>query len=181
MSNPVTPRRGQMIEMHCPSCNKLVGTYAVGEYRYGSPLKVCPKCKTEYINPVFHEIEIDGIAPDAFDMKKLLLAMLLGVVFFIVSAGIHYFEVTTKDYYHTVYIFMMLISTVVFFFAIGNIIMIKTGFKAKRNERMRQESAKRLSDPDYARKLAELGYNVPEKYLPEDYLRQNNAEASENN
>ena len=175
-----TPLRGQMIEMHCPNCNKLVGTYGVGEYRYGSPLKVCPKCKTEYINPVFHEIEIDGIAPEAFDIKRLLIALVFGIVFFAIGAGIHYFEVTTKDYYHYSYIFIMLISVMVIFFAIGNII-IKTGLKAKRNERLRQESADRLSNPRYAVWLHQHGYNVPEKYLPEEYLRQYKTEASENN
>ena len=170
------PRRGQTMEIHCPQCGKLVGTFVVGDYRYGNPLRVCPKCKTEYINPVFHEIEVDGISPDAFDMKRLLIGLLVGVVFFAISAAIHYFEVTTQDYYHTSFIAIMVISAIAVFFSIGNIILIKTGLKAKRTEQKRKESAERLSNAEYALKLKKLGYNVPEKYLPENYSADNKAE-----
>ncbi len=178
MSN--APRRGQTMEIHCPRCGKSVGTFVVGDYRYGCPLKVCPKCKSEYINPVFHEIEVDGISPDAFDMKRLLFGIIMGVVFFAVSAGIHYYEVTTQDYYHTACIAIMIISAIAVFFAVGNIILIKTGFKAKRTERMRQESAERLSNPRYAVRLKELGYNVPDKYLPKEYTASETAETQNN-
>ena len=163
------PRRGQTMEIHCPNCGRLVGTFVVGDYRYGCPLNICPKCKAEYINPAFHEIEVDGISPDAFDIKKLLLGILMGVVFFAVSAGIHYYEVTMQDHYHTSCIAIMVISAIAVFYAIGNIIFIKTGLKDKRTQKKRQESAERLSNPHYAMHLKELGYNVPEKYLPAEY------------
>ncbi len=157
------------MEMHCPNCGRLVGTFVAGDYRYGSPLKTCPKCNAEYINPVFHEIEVDGISPDAFDIKKLLIGILIGVIFFAVGAGIHYYEITMQDYYHTSCIAIMIISAIAVFYAIGNIILIKTGLKDKRTQRKRQESAQRLSNPQYAARLKELGYNVPEKYLPQEY------------
>lgn len=164
-----SPRRGQTMEIHCPNCGRLVGTFVVGDYRYGCPLKTCAKCNAEYINPVFHEIEVDGISPDAFDIKKLLVGILVGVVFFAVGAGIHYYEVTTQDYYHTSCIAIMIISAIAVFYAIGNIIFIKTGLKDRRTQKKRQESAERLSNPHYAMHLKELGYNVPEKYLPQEY------------
>lgn len=157
------------MEIHCPNCGRLVGTFVVGDYRYGSPLKNCPKCRAEYINPVFHEIEVDGISPDAFNIKLLATGILSGIIFFAISAVIHYFEVTTQRYYHTVPIAIMIISVIVILFAAGNIILIKTGLKAKRTERKRQESVERLSNPTYASRLKELGYNVPEKYLPQEY------------
>ena len=164
-----SPHRGQTMEIHCPDCGRLVGTFVVGDYRYGSPLKTCPKCGAEYINPVFHEIEVDGISPDAFDIKKLLVGILIGIVFFAVAAGIHYYEVTMQGYYHTSCIAIMVISVIIVFFAIGNIIFIKTGLKEKRTQRKRQESAQRLGNPQYAARLKELGYNVPKKYLPQEY------------
>jgi len=165
MSNQSAPRRGQTVELSCPHCGKKVGVFAGGQYNYGSPIKICPKCGKEYVNSFFHEIEIDGINPDAFDMKRLIIGIILGIVIFAVSAGIHYFEVTVQRYYHYAFIGMMIISAMVFVFCIANIILIKTGLKAKRTEKMRRESAARLANPDYARKLAEHGYNVPEKYL----------------
>ena len=157
------------MEIHCPNCGRLVGTFVVGDYRYGSPLKNCPKCKAEYINPVFHEIEVDGISPDAFNIKLLATGILIGIIFFAISAVIHYFEVTTQRYYHTAPIAIMIISVIVILFAAGNIILIKTGLKTKRTERKRQESVERLSNPAYASRLKELGYDVPEKYLPQEY------------
>ena len=167
MSNE--PRRGQMMEIHCPNCNRTVGAFVVGDYRYGNPLKICPKCKTEYINPAVHEIEVDGISPDAFDMKKLLLGMIMGVVFFFIGAVILYLEVTRKGYYHTSNIAIMVISAIAFFYALGNIFFIKTGIKAKWTERKRQESVERMSNPEYALRLKKHGYDVPEKYLPQEY------------
>ncbi|MBQ8177094.1 MAG: hypothetical protein IJ035_08700 [Oscillospiraceae bacterium] len=164
-----SPRRGQMMEIHCPNCGRLVGTFVVGDYRYGSPLKICKKCKTEYINPAVHEIEVDGISPDAFDMKRLLIGILVGIVFIIIGAAIFYFEVTRKGYYHTSTIAIMVISAIAIFYALGNIFFIKTGIKAKWTERKRQESAERMSNPEYALRLKEHGYNVPEKYLPQEY------------
>lgn len=167
MSNE--PRRGQLMEIHCPNCNRTVGTFVVGDYRYGNPIKTCPKCKTEYINPAVHEIEVDGISPDAFDMKKLLLGMIMGVVFFIIGAVIFHLEVTRKGYYHTSNVAVMVISVIAFFYALGNIVFIKTGIKAKWTERKRQESVTRMSNPEYALKLKNHGYNVPEKYLPQEH------------
>ena len=167
------PRRGQMMEIHCPSCGRIVCTYVAGDYRYGSPLKNCPKCSSEYINPAVHEIEVDGISPDAFDMKKLILGMIMGVVFFIIGAVIFHLEVTRKGYYHTSNIAIMVISVIAFFYALGNIVFIKTGIKAKWTERKRQESVSRMSDPEYALRLKAHGYNVPEKYLPKEYSEKN--------
>ena len=178
MSN--APRRGQTMEIHCPQCGKSVGTFVVGDYRYGNPLRTCPKCKAEYTHPAFHEIEIDGISPDAFDIKKVLVGIIVSIVLFAISAGIHYYEVTTQDYYHIAIIAIMIISPICIVFSIGNIIFIKTGLKAKRTERMRQESADRLSNPRYAVRLKELGYNVPDKYLPKEYTAHDRAETQIN-
>lgn len=164
------------MELYCPSCGKRVAFFVVGDYRYGSPVKNCPKCNAEYINPVFHEIETDGISPDAFDMKRLLIGLIAGVIFFVIGAGIHYFEVTTQNFYHTSYIAIMLISAIAVLFSIANIFLIKTGFKEKRTEKKRKESTKRLSNPEYALKLKNLGYNVPEKYLSKNYSAHNEAE-----
>ena len=164
------------MDIFCQGCGKKVESFVVGDYRYGSPLKACPKCNREYINPVFHEIETDGISPDAFDVKKLLIVLLIGVVFFIIGAVMHYIEVTTLDYYHTVYIAIMAISAIIILFVTGNIFLIKTGLKAKRNERKRQESIQRMSNPAYALRLRELGYNVPQKYIPEENTVHNKTE-----
>lgn len=168
------PNRGQMMEIHCPHCGRMVGKFVAGDYRYGSPIKICPKCKNEYINPVIHEIEVDGISPDAFDMKKLLMVILMGIVFFVIAAAVHYYEITTQDYYHTSCIAIMIISAIIIVYSLANILFIKTGIKAKWTEGKRQESVKRMNDPEYALKLKEFGFDVPDKYLPQEYTENNN-------
>jgi len=49
--------------------------------------------------------------------------------------------------------------------SIADIILIKTGLKAKKLERLKNESEDRLRDRSYAETLRQLGYNVPDKYL----------------
>jgi len=48
------------------------------------------------------------------------------------------------------------------------VIRIKSGKEAKILLKLVQESEKRLQDESYARRLYNLGYKVPEKYLPKD-------------
>jgi hypothetical protein len=49
--------------------------------------------------------------------------------------------------------------------AIYQIIIILTGIKRKKFEKLRQESEERLQDYNYAKTLVSLGYSVPEEYL----------------
>ena len=48
------------------------------------------------------------------------------------------------------------------------VIRIKSGKEAKILLKLVQESEKRLQDENYVRRLYNLGYKVPEKYLPKD-------------
>ncbi|WP_295053266.1 hypothetical protein [uncultured Fibrobacter sp.] len=48
------------------------------------------------------------------------------------------------------------------------VIRIKSGKEAKLLLKLVQESEKRLQDENYVRRLYNLGYKVPEKYLPKD-------------
>jgi hypothetical protein len=48
------------------------------------------------------------------------------------------------------------------------VIRIKSGKEAKLLLKLVQESEKRLQDESYVRRLYNLGYKVPEKYLPKD-------------
>ena len=48
------------------------------------------------------------------------------------------------------------------------VIRIKSGKEAKLLLKLVQESEKRLQDENYVRRLYNLGYKVPKKYLPKD-------------
>lgn len=157
---------GQIYSVYCPKCNHCDGRFGGNDYRYGSPLRTCPKCKTQFINSYYHEIEIEGISPIALNAKRTLIGLAVGILFFVIAAGIHLYEITYKDYYHTMPIYMMIICAIVIVYAIIDFILIKTGFKNKRTEKKREESIQRLKNTQYALQLKALGYNVPEKYLP---------------
>lgn len=158
-------RGGMIYSIYCPKCNRCDGRYGGNDYRYGSPLRTCPKCGTHFINRFYHEIEIEGVSPIAFDAKRTLFGMAVTAAIFLVGASVHWYEITFQDYYHTAPIFIMAVSAIAFIYSIFDIIMIKSGIKDRRTQKKREESAARLSDPQYALKLSELGYNVPEKYL----------------
>ena len=49
--------------------------------------------------------------------------------------------------------------------SIIEIILILTGAKQKRFDKLKRESEDRLNDKSYAYILSDLGYNVPDKYL----------------
>ena len=52
--------------------------------------------------------------------------------------------------------------------AVTDIIKVKSGKRQQELQKEQQASKERLSDPEYAKALKELGYEVPEAYLPEE-------------
>ncbi len=157
---------GTTVELKCPHCGKIVATRAANQYRYGSPLKNCRFCKENYLDPFFHELAAEPPAPNAFSVKQKLFgaAMLAGI--FVFCLAFYWFEVTYMNIYHIMFPALMTVTAVGEIGFIAEIILIKTGFKERRTERLRKESAERLKNPVYARELARLGYPVPAEFLP---------------
>ena len=159
---------GTVAELKCPHCGKIVSTRAANDYRYGSPLKNCRFCKENYLDPFFHELAAEPPAPNAFSVKHKLFGMVVFAVVFAVCFGFHWLEVTYEDSYHPMFAWLMVLTAVGEILFLAEIILIKTGFKERRTERLRKESEERLKNPVYARELARLGYPVPREYLPEE-------------
>ncbi len=90
--------------------------------------------------------------------------MLLGLAFFAAAFLLNLWT-TKSGYYSLRGRFIILIAGLIILFALADAIMIKTGIKEKRLEKKRLESAARLQNPEYAKTLAEFGYQVPDKYL----------------
>lgn len=126
---------------------------------YGSPIRVCEYCHNTFIDKDFIEIAISGIQP--IDKKKVspqaIAILVSGVFFFILSLYL----------LSEVWIFFPL-ALLMFGFSIYNIIDEYRGYEKRivylENESV--ESKKRLSNPQYALALKEIGYKVPSKYLP---------------
>lgn len=115
----------------CPYCNAKIFPYSAEEWLYGSPIKTCKKCSKNYIDNRYHEIAVEGAAPNTLSVKRNVIGIIVMLI---------------------------------------DLIRIITGTKAKKLEKLRIESVKRLQDKNYAQELFLIGYCVPEEYLSDsDY------------
>ncbi len=150
--------------LKCPNCNKNIGTIE-DDYLYGSPLRMCPKCKQTYHDPRYHEIAIEGIRqndinPDAeFIAKKRKSGMLtiLGGVGVMVA-----------------FILLIFVGWIFYLFPVISVMLISGGISTLSStsesaiekkrlalESERQLSLARMQNPQYVAQLRSLGYNVP--------------------
>ncbi|MDO5561099.1 MAG: hypothetical protein Q4F95_16095 [Oscillospiraceae bacterium] len=149
----------------CPNCGADILFYNSLQWYYGSPLRTCRRCGAEYFDDRYHEIEIDGYEPDAFNITKDRLAAVVGLIITVVFACVHVFEVTHLTRFFPGYALLSLIGVFAMLFGITDAVMIATGRKEKRLEKLRCRSEERLKNKQYAHKLYNHGYKVPEKYL----------------
>ena len=149
----------------CPHCNKKISDYAANKYMYGSPIRVCKKCNGAYLDVNYHEVAIDGFPPDELSMKKGVKSALIGGAIFLVCAAIFVLELLFSDKIHIYPPIAAVFGIIIVITSIVDVIKVKSGAKVKELEVMRFQSIERLRNPDYARQLAELGYNVPEEFL----------------
>ncbi|HBH95850.1 MAG TPA: hypothetical protein DDX91_08850 [Ruminococcaceae bacterium] len=159
--------------IRCPNCGKRIPQSDQKQYLYGSPIKFCKKCRGAYVDRSYHEIAIDGFPPSEMNAKTGLKSALVGIIMFVTCAGIFITEIIYSGRYHRIFPVLAVMGIVLVFIGIIDSIRVKTGSKAKSLEKKRQESVQRLRDPNYAVQLKELGYNVPDEFLPVEYLQQN--------
>ena len=158
----------QQIEIKCESCGKKLLTYTPnGSKKYESPLKECKKCGNIYADPRCHEIALEGIPKDEFMIAPNVVLMILGGL--VLWRGIYLFGMKQMNMPDEMQWFLptvfSLLGAVMLIAGITQIILIKSGAKAKKFERLKRESEQRLCDKSYAFALKQHGYNVPEKYL----------------
>lgn len=154
----------------CPNCGKKLSNYNPNSYLYGSPIRYCKKCKGAYVDRNYHEIAVDGFPKEEMKASAGLKTALIGLIVSVVAAGIFLCEIMFSEYYHTIFPILAVVGIVMIVMGIVDSIRVKSGAKAGSMEKLRQESIGRLQNPQYAMQLAELGYNVPQQYLPEGYV-----------
>lgn len=153
----------------CPNCGKKFFNRNANAYYYGSPIKFCKKCSGAYIDPNYHEIAVEGFPPSEVNVKTGLKIALVGLITAVVCGGVFIFELTYSFRYHRVFPVMAVMGIVFIVIGIIDSVRVKTGSKSKAMEKLRQESIQRLRDTNYALRLKESGYNVPEEFLPQGY------------
>ena len=154
------------LEFKCPSCGKKLFSYEARTRKYGKMTGVCKKCNATYIDPRYKELAIIGIPEDEFSVLSYVLLILLGGFFFWRAS--HLFAVkqlgTPDSMQWLMPSVFALIGAALVIGGIAEIIMIKTGLKEKKMNKLLAESEQRMKDRTYVKMLLDMGVPVPEKY-----------------
>lgn len=156
----------------CPACNQ---PYEKNFYsgkpkpeekiRYGSPIKVCKYCKKEFIDSDYKEIALEGV-PNKDDFKRFTK----GTISYTIAAFVMAFFAYIFEFRFLPIVFILLGMII-----IGSDIITYTK-RLKHLEKETLASKERMSDPVYAKRLAEHGYHVPIHYLSSEEVKISSAE-----
>lgn len=152
----------------CNRCgSKLLSYNEYSKKRYESPVKRCKKCQAYYLDSRCHEIAVEGIPSDTFSIRSRLIMGLFGA--FVLYRGIHLlfrYQIGTPEHMQWLMPVVFLIMGVVLIIgAIVDVLLIMTGSKQKKYDKLRLESEARMQDKSYAYLLNELRYPGTERYL----------------
>ena len=148
----------------CPNCKKNLGLTKPGFF-YGSPIRICPKCKKEYVDYRYHEIAIEGVLEqdtrlptDEENSKKkkdAFVSLLIGIGSLVL------------------FIIIFMLGWIVYPLLLGIAVGVVGFFKGMKKEGPkdlekklaeleieRSHSFDRMKDPQYVEKLKGYGYNV---------------------
>ena len=145
-------------EWVCPEC-KTKNREACNMWMYGSPIRECKACRSEYLDRRWREVAIDGFDPRSKNAKfyakgaAFLLSMAIVCGILLQTSVVHGSNSTKLT---LACILCSLFGVVSGFIALR----IKLGFAAKDNEKYMAESKARLNDPQYAEKLRKYEYKV---------------------
>ena len=149
----------------CTNCGKPISNYNASSTDYGSPIKTCKNCNQPYLDSRYRELAIEEPWPGDLKASTGIKIALMGLFIFAVSGGITFLTYHFKGYYYKKLAFVAILSLLVIGYGLFDAVRVKTGAKQKSLEKKREASEQRLMDKAYARQLADLGYNVPDKYL----------------
>ena len=129
--------------------------------------RTCKKCNSQYLDLRYHEIAVEGIPESELSRKPMIILMIFGAL--ILYRGIYltgYRQLGMGDYGQWIMpVLFIIMGIVMITVGIIEIILISTGRKMMKYERLKRESEERMSDRSYAWTLKQEGYNVPEQYL----------------
>lgn len=144
----------------CKYCNKKLYTYSQVSFRgYKSLVKECPKCRNQYIDYRCHELALEGIPQDKFEIKNLIIIFIVGLL--IAYRG---YYLTGRQQINVLDSMQWILPAYFIFwgagmvlYAIFDAVRIAMGTKKKHYERMLEDSKKRLEDREYLATLAHFG------------------------
>ena len=154
------------MEGKCSRCGEAVKEKS-NMWAYGSPIRICPFCKQEYLDRRWREVAVQGFDPKSTSPLYYIKAFFICLAALAVSGGWTWY---TVHYHHEYYTSMVAVIIVSSIGAVGCLVLalaVALGFMKKDNEKYMRESEMRMRDPEYVKKLRECGYQIPEKYFAE--------------
>lgn len=152
-----------MYVLHCPHCDALIES-TNHPVSYGNPIKICPKCRRQYIDPNCTEPALRPYKP--LSVTHRLKASLSGGFAFAGFVAILVYFIT-KD--NRLGLTIWGIGTPLCWL-FSFLLSLHTQKKREKGRYQRwQESNQRLRNPKYAYSLKYYGYHVPAQYLPADF------------
>lgn len=145
-------------EWVCPQC-KTKNREACNTWMYGSPIRECKACRSEYLDRRFREVAIDGFDPRSNNAKFYVKGTLFLLAIALVCGVMIYFQYA-RGYYSMKVVAAGALSALGAIACLIMSIRIKLGFQNKDNDKYMEESKARLSDSLYVEKLRKYGYKV---------------------
>ena len=145
-------------EWICPQC-KTKNREACNTWMYGTPIRDCKACRSEYLDRRWREVAIDGFDPRSNNAQFYVKVALVFLAIALVCSVMIYFQYA-KGFYSTKIIAIGAGSTLLGITCLIMSIRIKLGFQNKDNDKYMAESKARLQDPQYIEKLRKFGYKV---------------------
>ena len=157
----------EYITSRCPHCKAVVNkSNSLTKYSEGSPLRVCPRCGGQYIDPECHEPALDPYKP--YGMLACIMTSLVGGAFCGFAALLIVYMI---GYFGSLYevggVHVVVSVAIGAVYAVVTFALRFKGLETENQEKLRLwiESRERLMDPEYARLLKKAGFDVPEEYL----------------
>ena len=80
-------------EWTCPEC-KTKNRETCNAWMYGSPIRQCKACRSEYLDRRFREVAIDGFDPRSNNPKFYMKGALFLLVLALVAGGLAFYQHT---------------------------------------------------------------------------------------
>ncbi len=153
--------KANFIEWDCPKCGKK-NREACGTWIYGSPIRTCKYCNSEYLDQRWREVAIDGFDPRSTNSGFYLKGTIVFGVLALAALLMLFVTIQTKGYYHTSNVLIVFAGILGCILCLIMYLRIKFGFEVKSQQKYLEESKLRLQDPEYVKKLRSYGYVIPD-------------------
>ncbi|MDD6492259.1 MAG: hypothetical protein PUG54_08580 [Firmicutes bacterium] len=150
------------IEGTCPKCGAKTREQC-NTWVYGSPIRTCGSCKTEYLDKRWREVAIDGFDPRSNNSSFYLKGFFGFLLFTLLCGAWLFWEIRHGRAYPSKLLGCVLVGTLATLLCGFLYLRIKLGFEARNNAKFLEESKQRLQNPNYVRKLIAYGYDISEE------------------